>query len=156
MNLYTFLVCMDSFPKNISGIPWLVTKVVFCDDIVSNTFLLILNIVTSIALQLHQKLKMKCINETYTSARLHEYTMIRSQDNMEGSFLPPRQILGLKNPCKIGLTRLYCTTLLLDSLPINLFIWIIMLIVLQIHKVSFEIFFQSFMKVLPPAFNPKF
>ena len=31
-----------------------------------------------------------------------------------------------------------------------------MLIVLQIHDISFEIFFQSFMKFLPPAFNLKF
>ena len=74
-------------------------------------------------------------NENSTSAKLHEYTMIRSQDTMERDhFYHPslRKILGLKNPVKIRLTRIYFNTMLFDSLPISLGIWIIMLSVLQI------------------------
>ena len=73
-----------------------------------------------------------------------------------GSFLLPSKILGLKNLGKRTLTIIYCKAILFDSLPISFAIWIIMLIFLQIHEVSFETFFQSFMKFLPPAFNLKF
>ena len=66
------------------------------------------------------------------------------------------KILGLKNPGKIRLTRRYCKAILRDFLPISLVMWIIMLIVPQIHKVSFEIVFQPLMEVLPPAFSLKF
>ena len=97
-------------------------------------------------------------NENYTSAKLHEYSMICSQDNRERENFChpfPRKISSLKNLFKIRLTRIYFKTIFFDSLPIILAVWIIMLIVLQIQEVSFEIFFQfqSFMELLPPAFN---
>ena len=83
--------------------------------------------------------------------------MIHSQDNREGGhFCPLPENVAPKKPGKIELPQIYFKTILSDVLHINLVIWIIMLIVFQIHKVSFEMFFQSPMEFLPPAFNLKF
>ena len=92
----------------------------------------------------------------YLNARCFEILKAVLKITGRGSFLLPSKILGLKNPAKITLTIIYCKAILFDSLPISFAIWIIMLIFLQIHEVLFEIFFQSFMKFLPPAFNLKF
>lgn len=76
-------------PKNILGIMWLVTKVIFGDYLVSNMCPLVFKYCNNIiVIETPPKVffleKFSQINEKYASAKLHENKMIRSQDNWEG------------------------------------------------------------------------